>query len=393
MRQTGPGDPTGAPRFPEALPSAEARLLAHGCVIPAHPLALTAQHRLDERRQRALTRYYLAAGAGGVAVGVHTTQFAIREAGLLEPVLALASATIDEHLAPAVDPEVATDVGPEVDPDVGADVGPEQRRSFLRIAGACGDLRQAIAEAELAASLGYHAVLLGPAGGGDADEADLLLRAKAVGEVLPIVGFYLQEAVGGQRLSRRFWRELADLPSVVAAKIAPFDRYRTLEAVRGISESDRGSEVALYTGNDDAIMADLVTPLELPIGPHVVRREIVGGLLGQWAVWTKPAVQMLRRIHHAVRTDPAELGPLLVEGAQLTDANAAIFDAENNFAGCIAGVHEILRRQGLLAGTWCLDPRETLSPGQVAEIDRVCTAYPHLADDAFVAEHLDAWLR
>jgi dihydrodipicolinate synthase/N-acetylneuraminate lyase len=387
-----PGGPAGSP---SALPPAEARLLADGCVIPAHPLALTAQRRLDERRQRALTRYYLAAGAGGIAVGVHTTQFAIREAGLFRPVLELARDTIDEDLAARPN----THSG--------------QRRPFLRIAGACGDLRQAIAEAELAASLGYHAVLLGPVGGADADEADLLFRAKAVGEVLPIVGFYLQEAVGGQRLSRRFWRELAELPSVVAAKIAPFDRYRTLEAIRGISESDRGSEVALYTGNDDTIVADLVTPVRLRIGSRFVRRQIVGGLLGQWAVWTHAAVGMLDRIHHVVRTtssSPAEadaVGPgsphspdprddvmaVLEEGAQLTDANAAIFDAANNFAGCIAGVHEILRRQGLLAGTWCLGTDEALSPGQAAEIDRVCAAYPHLSDDTFVAEHLDDWLR
>ncbi|MEQ7125244.1 dihydrodipicolinate synthase family protein [Actinopolymorpha sp. B11F2] len=401
MGSTGLPGPTGLPASTGLLPAAEARSLAEGCVIPAHPLALTPQRRLDERRQRALTRYYLAAGAGGVAVGVHTTQFAIRGAGLLRPVLELARDTIDETLAATSAAGV-------------------QRRPFLRIAGACGELRQAIAEAELAASLGYHAVLLGPAGGPESDEADLLLRAKAVGEVLPIVGFYLQEAVGGQRLSRRFWRELAELPSVVAAKIAPFDRYRTLEAIRGISESDRGSDVALYTGNDDAIVADLLTPLHLNVGQRFVRRQIVGGLLGQWAVWTHSAVRMLDQIHHVIRThvpgpagpsgpaasaasgSPAESGDvpaagdlvaLMEQGAQLTDANAAIFDAAGDFAGCIAGVHEILRRQGLLAGTWCLDPDETLSPGQVAEIDRVCVAYPHLTDDAFVREHLDDWLR
>jgi hypothetical protein len=344
------------------LPPEVAALLRRGTVIPAHPLALDVRRRLDERRQRALTRYYLDAGSGGLAVGVHATQFAIREAGLYERVLAIA----------------AEEAG---------------KRPVMKIAGLAGKTSAAKREAQLARELGYHAGMLSLGAMKGASIDALVRHCTAIAEEIPLIGFYLQTAVGGIPLPMEFWRRFAAIDNVVAIKIAPFDRYRTLEAVRGISESDRGSEVALYTGNDDAIMADLVTPLELPIGPHVVRREIVGGLLGQWAVWTKPAVQMLRRIHHAVRTDQAELGPLLVEGAQLTDANAAIFDAENNFAGCIAGVHEILRRQGLLAGTWCLDPRETLSPGQVAEIDRVCTAYPHLADDAFVAEHIDAWLR
>jgi hypothetical protein len=352
--------------MPPVLPPDAARLLADGCVIPAHPLALTADRRLDERRQRALTRYYVAAGAGGVAVGVHTTQFAIRGAGLLEPVLDLTRETLD------------------------AAVGD---RPFLRIAGAVGDVRQAVREAELAASLGYHAVLLGPATSAGLDEGDLLLRAKAVGEVLPVVGFYLQEAVGGRYLSREFWRELADLPCVVAAKIAPFDRYRTLEAVRGIAEADRSDEVALYTGNDDTIVTDLLTPYTIDLGRgRVVQRRIVGGLLGQWAVWTRQAVRMLERTRRAWDGDDAELRSLLHEGALLTAANAAVFDAAGGFAGCIAGVHEVLRRQGLLAGTWCLDPNETLSPGQAEEIARICEAHPELTDDDFVAEHLSEWL-
>ncbi|WP_020575579.1 dihydrodipicolinate synthase family protein [Actinopolymorpha alba] len=350
----------------QELPPGPARLLADGCAIPAHPLALTADRRLDERRQRALTRYYVAAGAGGVAVGVHTTQFAIRSAGLFEPVLDLARETIDEAAG---------------------------NQPFLRIAGAVGDVQQAVREAELAAALGYHAVLLGPASSRDLDEQDLLLRAKAVGEVLPVVGFYLQEAVGGRHLTRRFWRELADLPCVVAAKIAPFDRYRTLEAVRGIAEADRGSEVALYTGNDDTIVTDLLTPYTVDVGERVVQRRIVGGLLGQWAVWTRQAVRLLERARQAWAGDDAELRALLAESAPLTEANAAVFDAVGGFAGCIAGVHEVLRRQGLLAGTWCLDPDEGLSPGQAEEIARVCQAYPELTDDAFVAEHLDSWLR
>jgi dihydrodipicolinate synthase/N-acetylneuraminate lyase len=348
------------------LPPDVARLLAEGCVIPAHPLALNERRQLDERRQRALTRYYIAAGAGGVAVGVHTTQFGIRSAGLFKPVLELARETIDQEVSD---------------------------RPFLRIAGAIGDVRQAVREAEIAAELGYHAVLLGPTTSA-VDEQELLLRAKAVGEVLPVMGFYLQEAVGGRYLSRNFWRALADLPCVVAAKIAPFDRYRTLEAVQGIAEADRGDEVALYTGNDDTIITDLLTPVMVDVGGgRVVRRRIVGGLLGQWAVWTRQAVRLLERARRAWAGDDAELRALLELSPSLTAANAAVFDAANNFAGCIAGVHEVLRRQGLLAGTWCLDPHETLSPGQAEEIARVCAAYPELTDDDFVAEHRDEWLR
>ncbi|MFE9182148.1 dihydrodipicolinate synthase family protein [Micromonospora haikouensis] len=331
-------------------------LLRAGTVIPAHPLALTADRRLDERRQRALTRYYLAAGAGGLAVGVHTTQFTIRQAGLLRPVLALAAETVD------------TEAG----------------RPVVKVAGACGDTAQAVAEAELAAGLGYHAVLLSPVVQ-DADEAYLLRRARAVGEVLPVVGFYLQPAIGGPRLSPAFWRAFADLPSVVAVKLAPFDRYRTLEAVRGIAAADRGAEVALYTGNDDHIVGDL-------LGEFAGRR-FVGGLLGQWAVWTRAAVGLFARARAARDGDAAALAELTGRSAAVTDANAAVFDAANGFHGCIAGVHEVLRRQGLLDGVWCLDPAEGLSPGQAEELTRVSAAYPWLTDDDFVAEHRDGWLR
>ncbi|MCX4472995.1 hypothetical protein C5N14_29585 [Micromonospora sp. MW-13] len=331
-------------------------LLRAGTVLPAHPLALTAGRRLDERRQRALTRYYLAAGAGGLAVGVHTTQFAIREAGLLRPVLALAAETVDA----------------------------EAGRPVVKVAGACGDTAQAVAEAELAAGLGYHAVLLSPVVPGT-DEAYLLDRARAVGEVLPVIGFYLQPAIGGPRLSTAFWRAFADLPSVVAVKLAPFDRYRTLEAVRGIAAADRGSEVALYTGNDDHIVGDL-------LGEFAGRR-FAGGLLGQWAVWTRAAVALFERARAARGGDAAALAELTDRAAAVTDANAAVFDAAHDFHGCIAGVHEVLRRQGLLDGVWCLDTNEGLSPGQAAELSRVAAAYPWLTDDDFVAEHRDDWLR
>jgi hypothetical protein len=340
------------------------RLLLEGTVIPAHPLALTGERRLDERRQRALTRYYLAAGAGGVAVGVHTTQFAIREAGLLRPVLQLA---VDE--ARAVD------------------------RPLALIAGAVGPAEQALREAEQARELGYHLALLSPGGLADHSEAQLLDRARRVAEVLPVFGFYLQPAVGGRPLSHAFWRDFADIPGVVAIKIAPFDRYRTLDVVRAVCASGRRDEIALYTGNDDNILADLLTPYDLVVDGQPVRKWVVGGLLGQWAVWTRAAVDLLDRVKRLRQApDGRELQALLSLGVRLTDANAAVFDAAHGFAGVIAGVHEVLRGQGLLEGIWCLDPAETLSPGQRDEIERVRRSYPELTDDGFVAARLPGWL-
>jgi len=349
-----------------ALRPEAARTLTRGAVIPAHPLALTAERRLDERRQRALTRYYLAAGAGGVAVGVHTTQFEIRDAehALFEPVLSLAAEELDAH----------------GDPDV------------VRIAGVAGGTVQAVAEAELARSLGYDAVLVSPRVAG-ADNRALLERASAVGEVLPVVGFYLQTAIGGPVLDREFWREFASIPSVVAVKAAPFDRYRTLELVRGVAASGRADEIALYTGNDDAIVADLLSEfhVDAPDGPRTLR--FVGGLLGQWAVGTRAAVSLLDRSRRAAAGDRdayLELGRL---ASDMVDVNQAVFDPGNDFDGVIAGVHEMLRQQGLMEGIWCLDPAEGLSPGQAEEIARVRRAYPGLNDDAFIAENLARWLR
>jgi dihydrodipicolinate synthase/N-acetylneuraminate lyase len=303
--------------------------LRQGVVIPAHPLALTKNRTLDEQRQSGLTRYYIDAGAGGIAVGVHTTQFAIRDKGLYQPVLALAADAARGH-------------------------------DVILIAGAF-DPR----EAECAAKLGYHAVLLIPRRSESAE--DLLIRARAVGEVLPVVGFYLQPAVGGCVLPRDFWRRLAQIESVVAIKVAPFHRYQTLDVLDGMMESGRASDIALYTGNDDHIVLDLITSYR--------GLRFAGGLLGQWAVWTRNAVQILEAIHR----DPGAPGWRTLAG-ELTAANAAIFDVANSFRGCIAGVHEILRRQGLMEGTWCLDPGEGLSEGQLAEIDRVCALFPHLAD-------------
>jgi dihydrodipicolinate synthase/N-acetylneuraminate lyase len=333
-------------------------------VIPAHPLALTPRRRLDERRQAALTRYYVDAGAGGIAIGVHTTQFAIRERrhGLLRPVLDLAATTARAWR--------------------GGD-------RIALIAGISGSTRQAMAEAELARSLGYHAGLVSLGSLRDATEAQLVRHCRRIADVIPVFGFYLQPAVGGRALGWRFWRELAEVPDVVAIKIAPFDRYATMEVVRAVADSGR-TDIALYTGNDDAIVSDLVTPFPCVVGGKTVTRRIVGGLLGQWAVWTRRAVELLDRVKKAGRSGPPGW---TTEAAAITDANGAIFDARNRFAGCIPGIHEVLRRQGLMRGTWCLDPHERLSPGQVAEIDRVMRAYPHLADDAWVHERLDVWLR
>ena len=331
--------------------------LMSGLVIPAHPLALTATRKLDERRQRALTRYYLAAGAGGVAVGVHTTQFSIRDPkhGLFRPVLELAASVLRGTAA-------------------------------IKIAGVCGETEQAAAEARIAKDLGYDIALLSLGAMPDASIEALLAHAKVIAEILPLMGFYLQPAVGGRTLPQEFWRRFAQLDNVVAIKVAPFNRYQTLDVMRGVAESGRARDIALYTGNDDNIVADLLTPFQ--VGDVTLR--FTGGLLGQWAVWTRRAVELLCQIHTIRDTIP---GSILTLGQQLTDVNAAIFDAANGFHGCIPGIHDILRAQGLLAGLWCLDPQEDLSPGQAQAIERVRAMYPHLNDDAFVAENLDAWLR
>jgi len=348
----------------EKLPRLRARLL-EGHVIPAHPLALTSQRRLDERRQVALTRYYADAGAGGIAVGVHTTQFAIRKAGMLEPVLRLAA-------------------------EIAAESERRNRRPLLRIAGAIGPTKQAVAEAETARRFGYDAVLLSLGALRDEGVPELVAHCRAVAEVLPLFGFYLQPAVGGRELDEAFWRRFLEIEAVVAVKVAPFNRYQTLDVVRALAASGRAGEVALYTGNDDAIVPDLLAEYSPGANERPVR--FAGGLLGQWAVWTRRAVALLEAVKKCRRDGGAGALGLLALGQQLTDANAALFDARNGFRGCIPGIHEVLRRQGFLAGRWCLDPHEELSPGQAEEIERVLAAYPHLDDDAFVRENLDRWL-
>jgi hypothetical protein len=357
----GATDRPSAPRWAD-WPAEVLALARQGCVIPAHPLALDARRRLDARRQRALTRYYLDAGAGGIAVGVHTTQFAIREVGLYEPVLALA-----------------------------AETARAASRPVLLVAGLSGDTAQARAEARLARSLGYHAGLLSLAALRSASDDELIEHCRAIADEMPLFGFYLQPAVGGRVLSAAFWRRFAQIENVVAIKIAPFNRYRTHDVVRGVVEAGAEERVTLYTGNDDHIVLDLLAPYPVRRGEQTVTVRIRGGLLGHWCVWTSKAVALHARIRQAVAADRVDAA-LLALDAEVTDANGAFFDVDHDFAGCIAGVHEVLRRQGLLAGTWCLDPGEGLSPGQDAQIGRVCRAYPHLADDAFVAAHLDRWL-
>ncbi len=341
------------------LPAETLALLRRGAVIPAHPLALDAARRLDPRRQRALTRYYLDAGSGGLAVGVHATQFAIRERGLYEPVLKLAA----------------------------EEAGAWAKRPVFLIGGLSGKTRQAREEAAVARALGYHAGMLSlaPMKGASVDE--LVAHCAAVAAELPLVGFYLQTAVGGIALPAEFWRRFCEIDNVIAVKIAPFNRYRTLDVVKGLVAARAEQRVTLYTGNDDHIVLDLLTPFAVKRGSEEVRVRIKGGLLGHWSVWTKYAVELLDRIQKA---GPSE--ELLALDSKVTDANSAFFDVANDFAGCIAGCHEVLRRQGLLEGIWCLDPREGLSPGQAEEIDRVYAAYPEMNDDAFVRDNLSRWL-
>lgn len=344
-------------------PEIAAQLKA-GVVIPAHPLALTAARQLDPVRLRALTRYYLDAGAGGMAVGVHTTQFAIREVGLYRPVLEQVAATARDWTT---------------------------ERPAILVAGLAGRTDQAGREAALAAALGYDAGLLSLAALKGASEAALIEHCRAVAQDIPLFGFYLQPAVGGIALSADFWRQFCEIDGVVAIKIAPFNRYRTLDVVRGLVAARAEDRVTLYTGNDDQILLDLLTPFRVRRGDADVVVRIQGGLLGHWSFWTAKAVEQLALAHRAVAA--GDLRPdLLSLNAAITDSNGAVFDVANDFHGCIAGCHEILRRQGLLEGIWCLDPNEGLGPGQAEEIDRVCAAYPELTDDAFVARNLDRWL-
>jgi Dihydrodipicolinate synthetase family len=339
------------------------RLIAEGTVLPAHPLALDANRKLDTVHQRALTRYYIDAGAGGLAVGVHTTQFLIRDASLYRPVLQLAAETAAAWT----------------------------KRPLALVAGLAGPTRQAIAEADVARGIGYHAGLLSLAAMKSASEGEIVAHCEAIAREIPLVGFYLQPAVGGVPLSANFWRRFAQIDNVIAIKIAPFNRYRTLDVLRGVYAAGALDRVTLYTGNDDHILLDLTLPFDLRDNGVTVRTHIRGGLLGHWSVWTAAAIKQFERCR-AARNQPTVPADLLALDARVTDCNSAFFDVANNFHGCIAGCHEVLRRQGLMDGIWCLDPKEGLSPGQMREIDRVCNEHAELSDDDFVAANLQKWL-
>jgi dihydrodipicolinate synthase/N-acetylneuraminate lyase len=349
------------------IPDEVINALNRGVVIPALPLALNKERKLDVRRQRAIIRYYLEAGAGGIAVAVHTTQFAIRlpEHNLFEPVLELAREEFDRFSL-------------------------SSNRPVIRIAGVIGKTGQAIQEARLSLKNNYHAVLLSLAALPDASNNELLNHCEKIADIMPVFGFYLQPAVGGRKLDVDFWRDFGKIRNVIAIKIAPFNRYQTLDVVRGIAESGRADQISLYTGNDDNILNDLLTEYHINTGGIIIKKRIVGGLLGHWAVWTRSAVKLLENIQQSVYH--RDLQQLLTLGAKITDCNAAFFDVANNFAGCITGIHEVLRRQGFLEGIWTLDPDETLSPGQLEEINRVYEVYPELNDDEFVKENIARWM-
>jgi len=351
------------------IPTGLLETLRRGTVIPAIPLALDADRRFDPRRQKALVRYYIDAGAGGIAAGVHTTQFEIRDPrhGLFRPVLSAVSAAIDEWCG-------------------------RRGTRVLKVGGVCGPTHQACQEADFLVSAGYHAGLLSLAGHGEDSIEDLLAHVRKVAGRIPVIGFYLQPAVGGRVLPYEFWRGLCEIENVIAIKMAPFNRYRTFDVVRAVAESGRAGEIALYTGNDDNIVVDLLTEYAVRTAGETRRLRIAGGLLGHWSVWTRRAVELLRSARDLSDAGAPIPQSLLTLAQEVTDANAAVFDAANGFAGCIPGIHEVLRRQGLLSGTWCLNPQEGLSPGQAEEIDRVCRSYPHLTDDEFVTAHLPEWL-
>ena len=341
--------------------------LFNGTVIPALPLALDKNRQLDEQRQRALIRYYLDAGAGGVAVGVHTTQFEIRlpKVNLYGKILEIAKEEFDSFTSAYPKP-------------------------IIRIAGVIGKTNQAAKEAKLALKNGYHAVLLSLAAFGDTNNDEIIKHCKTIADIIPVIGFYLQTDVGGRILDVDFWREFAKIENVIAIKMAPFNRYQTFDVVRAVAESGRGEEIALYTGNDDNILVDLLAEYAIQRGEKLIKKRIVGGLLGHWAVWTKSAVKLLEDVKNGKFDNNIQQALKLAN--QITDSNAAFFDSANNFAGCIVGIHEVLRRQGLLEGRWTLNEKEVLSPGQSEQIDRVYNAYPHLNDDKFIAENLKRWL-
>ena len=350
------------------IPADIRRKVKKGVVIPAMPLALNPDRTFDEKHQRALVRYYLDANVGGIAVGVHSTQFQIRdpEIGLFEPVLRLVSGTIDAWCRP--------------------------QANILKVAGLCGKTEQALKEAEFAVENGYHAGLLSLSAFAQDDIDTMMDHCEKLAAVMPIFGFYLQPSVGGRILPYAFWRKFVEIDNVLAIKIAPFNRYQTFDVIRAVCDAGRENDIALYTGNDDNIVIDLLTEYRIQTEGGEKAVTIVGGLLGHWSVWTKTAVDLLAQIHDLTENNLPLPRQMLSRAQEITDANAAFFDAANNYRGCIPGLHEVLRRQGLFQGTWCLNENEILSPGQTEQIDRIYLSYPHLNDDAFVGENLEKWL-
>ena len=342
-------------------------ILKKGTVIPATPLVLDENRKIDEKGIRLLMKYYLNCGVGGIATAVHTTQFEIRkpEIALFDPILKIVSEEID---------------------------GFEKKNNkvIVKVAGVCGAAEQAVREAETAKKYGYDAVLLSPGGLNSLSEEELIERTARVAEIMPVIGFYLQTAVGGRVFSYDYWEKICATENVAAIKCASFNRYQTLDVVRAAAMSERSGEITLYTGNDDNIVIDLLTEYSFDKNGKTVKRGFDGGLLGHWSVWTKKAVEIFNRIKEE-KGKEAVSKEMLTLAAQITDSNGAFFDTANNFSGCIPGLHEVLRRQGLMKNIYCLNPEETLSKGQAEEIDRVYRAYPHLNDDKFIADNIEAW--
>ncbi len=341
--------------------------LAEGTVIPATPLALDNDRKLNEKGLRLLMNYYLASGVGGIATAVHTTQFEIREpeVALFEPVLKIVSEEIDKFEK-------------------------ENDTVIIKVAGVCGPIEQAVKEATLAKDYGYDAVLLSPGGLNHMSEDYMIERTKAVAEIMPVIGFYLQTAVGGRVFTYNYWERLCAIDNVVAIKCASFNRYQTLDVVRAAALSPRSDEITLYTGNDDNIVIDLLTKYRFDKNGEKVVKCFEGGLLGHWTLWTHNVVNMLAKIKEEKKKDYIS-AEMLTLAAEVTDVNSAFFDTAHGFAGCIPGVHEVLRRQGLMENILCLNPDEVLSEGQAEELDRVHKAYPHLNDDAFIKENIESW--
>ncbi len=336
-------------------------ILHAGTVIPATPLMLDSNRKFDKAMQKRLTRYYLEAGVGGIATAVHTTQFEIRkpEINLYETVISSVMDTINEYEE-------------------------ETGKVIVKVAGVCGDIEQATKEATLAKNLGFDAVLLSTGGLDSWSEDALVERAKVIAGIIPVILFSMQTAVGGRKFSYAYWEKAAEIEGVVAVKCASFNRYQTHDIVRAMTLSSRADKIALYTGNDDNIVIDLATEYVFEADGETKRAEIVGGLLGHWCAWTKKAVE----IFHGIKSGEIKGEKLLSLAAAVTDTNSAFFDTTNNFAGCIAGVHEVLRRQGFTDGIYLLNPEEQLSDGQFEEIDRVYRMYPELNDDAFAKEFI-----